>query len=384
MNYTAIDYHKKNSFVSTCNEQGERIAEAKIRGNEPSVFAHYFARLGADPGKVVVEACWNWSWLYDVLSQLEEVQEVVLAHPYKTRVIAEAQIKSDKLDARMLSQLLRGNLIARAHAPSKQTRERRFVLRQRMFWVRLRTMVRNRVHALLARQHGLTLPQRSDLFGAGGMKFLRTLKLEGTEGKLLSQDLEVLAQLELQIKQSEKEIRKQMGHEPEVKRLQSIPGVGILLGAVIAAEFDGAERFQSNTKLWSYCGLAPSTRSSDGHTWHGPLLFQCNKWLRWAFIEASWVAIQHSSYFAQIYQRQLTKGKNANKAIVVVARRLCEIAWKVLREQRSFSAQPPARQLNAFSRSPSRHSGGAYSCRQYRLAPSLSIGDRESNPLPCG
>lgn len=383
MNYSAIDYHKKNSFVSTCNEQGERVAEAKIHGNDPSAFAQYFARLGEAPGKVVLEACWNWSWLHDVLSELEAVEEVVLAHPYKTRVIAEAQIKSDKLDARILSQLLRTKLIARAHAPSKQTRQRRFLLRQRMFWVRLRTMVRNRVHALLARQHGLTLPQRADLFGAGGMKFLRALKLDATEGKLLTQDLEVLAQLEAQIKESEKEIRKEMGEAPEVERLQSIPGVGVLLSAVIAAEFDGAERFQSNTKLWSYCGLAPSTRSSDRHTWHGPLLFQCNKWLRWAFIEASWIAIQHSSYFAQIYQRQLAKGKIANKAIVVVARRLCEIAWKVLREQRSFSAQPPVRQPNSFSRSPSGHSGGAY-CKQYRLAPSLSIGDRESNPLPCG
>ena len=383
MNYSAIDYHKKNSFISTCNEQGERIAEAKICGNDPSAFARYFARLGEGPGKVVVEACWNWSWLHDVLSELEPIEEVVLAHPYKTRVIAEAQIKSDKLDARILSQLLRTKLIARAHVPSKQTRQRRLLLRQRMFWVRLRTMVRNRVHALLARQHGLTLPQRADLFGSGGMKFLRSVQLEGSEAKLLGQDLEVLEQLELQIKQSEKEIRRQMGQEPEVERLQSIPGVGILLSAVIAAEFDGAERFQSNTKLWAYCGLAPSTRSSDSHTWHGPLLLRCNKWLRWAFIEAAWIAIQHSAYFAAIYQRQLTRGKIPNKAIVVVARRLCEIAWKVLREKRSFSAQPPPRQANPFSRSPSRHSGGAY-CKQYRLAPSLSIGDRESNPLPCG
>jgi hypothetical protein len=92
MNYSAIDYHKKNSFISTCNEQGERIAEAKICGNDPSAFARYFARLGEGPGKVVVEACWNWSWLHDVLSELEPIEEIVLAHPYKTRVIAEALI----------------------------------------------------------------------------------------------------------------------------------------------------------------------------------------------------------------------------------------------------------------------------------------------------
>jgi len=343
MNYSAIDYHKKNSFVSTVNEQGQRVAEAKIKGNEPAAFAQFFAGLGGEPTKVVVEACWNWGWLYDVLEQIEEVEEVVLAHPYKTRVIAEAQVKSDKLDARILSQLLRGNLIARAHAPSWPTRQRRFLLRQRMFWVRVRTMVRNRVHALLARQHGLELPHRQDLFGSGGMKFLRSLTLSGIDGALLSQNLQMFEQLEVQIKASEGEIARELGAEPEVERLQTIPGIGKLLGAVIAAEFDGAERFRTNKKLWGYCGLAPSTRSSDGHTWHGPLLGQCNKWLRWAFIEAAWVAIVHSGYFGAIYSRQIERGKIPNQAIVVVARRLCEIAWKLLREKRSFQAIAPSK-----------------------------------------
>lgn len=343
MNYSAIDYHKKNSFISVVNEQGQRVAEAKIRGNAPAAFAQFFARLGNEPTKVVVEACWNWGWLHDVLQEIEQVEEVVLAHPYKTRVIAEAQIKSDKLDARILSQLLRGNFIARAHAPSWQTRQRRYLLRQRMFWVRVRTMVRNRVHALLARQHDLELPQRKDLFGAGGMKFLRSLSLSGLDAVLLKQDLEVLQQLDLQVKSSEREVGQQMGAETEVQQLQSIPGIGKLLAAVIAAEFDGAERFSTNKKLWGYCGLAPSTRSSDRRTWHGPLLGQCNKWLRWAFIEAAWVAISNSGYFGAIYSRQLARGKIPNHAIVVVARRLCEIAWKVLRQKRSFQPSAPAK-----------------------------------------
>ena len=343
MYYSAVDYHKKNSFVSVVNEQGQRVAEAKIRGNAPAAFAQFFAGLGGEPTKVVMEACWNWGWLHDVLEQIEEVEEVVLAHPYKTRVIAEAQIKSDKLDARMLAQLLRGNLIARAHAPSGVTRQRRFMLRQRMFWVRVRTMVRNRVHALLARQHDLELPQRADLFGPGGMKFLRTLKLPGTDAALLSQDLEVLEQLDREIKCSEQQISTELGNDVEVQRLQSLPGVGKLLAAVMASELDGAERFATNIKLWGYCGLAPSTRSSDRRIWHGPLLGQCNKWLRWAFIEAAWIAINHSGYFGAIYSRQIQRGKIPNQAIIVVARRLCEIAWKLLREKRDFEPTAPTK-----------------------------------------
>ena len=94
---------------------------------------------------MVLEACWNWGRIYDVLSEIEQVEEVVLAHPLKTRLIAEAQIKTDSLDALALATLLRGNLIARAHVPSKATRARKELLRQRLYWARLRTRVRNRV-----------------------------------------------------------------------------------------------------------------------------------------------------------------------------------------------------------------------------------------------
>jgi transposase len=111
--------------------------------------------------KVVLEACWNWGRIYDLLSEIEQVEEVVLAHPLKTRLIADAQIKTDGLDAYALATLLRGDLIARAHVPAKPTRQRKEVLRQRLYWARLRTRIRNRIHALIDRQRELKMPQCS-------------------------------------------------------------------------------------------------------------------------------------------------------------------------------------------------------------------------------
>ena len=87
--------------------------------------------------------------VYDLLGQIDEVGEVMLAHPYKTRLIAEAQIKTDRIDAQALAKLLRGDLIAQSHAPGAATRARKHLLRQRLFWVRLRTMLRNRMRAIL-------------------------------------------------------------------------------------------------------------------------------------------------------------------------------------------------------------------------------------------
>jgi hypothetical protein len=64
------------------------------------------------PGRrVVFEACMNWHWLFEILEGAMPREDIVLANPFKTRIIAEAQIKTDKVDARVLADLLRGNLL---------------------------------------------------------------------------------------------------------------------------------------------------------------------------------------------------------------------------------------------------------------------------------
>jgi len=90
MNYVAIDLHKRYSVASALNEQGQRTREARIDGNSAAGFAQFFHGLGG-PSKVVIEATWNWGRIHDLLEGIEEVEEVVLAHPDKTRIIAEAR-----------------------------------------------------------------------------------------------------------------------------------------------------------------------------------------------------------------------------------------------------------------------------------------------------
>ena len=170
MNYVGVDIHKKYSVLCAVDERGRKLREARIEGNSGCGFAQFFASLEG-PSKAVVEACWNWGLVHDELEEIEQVEEVVLAHPYKTRLIADAQIKTDRLDAHALGTLLRGNLVARAHVPRGETRVRKNLLRQRLYWARLRTMLRNRIHALLDRQRGLELPQCSDIFGVRGLSF---------------------------------------------------------------------------------------------------------------------------------------------------------------------------------------------------------------------
>jgi transposase len=260
----------------------------------------------------------------------------VLAHPFKTRLIAEAQIKTDHLDALALATLLRGNLIAPAHVPNQATRARKEELRQRLYWARLRTRIRNRVHALIDRQSELQMPQCSDLFGRKGLIALSKLTVAEPDATLLREDLELLKLVDSQIKAQEVRIVEFNSNDEATLYLQSLPGMGKILAAVAAAEIDSIDRFSSAAKLSAYAGLLPTTHASGGKTYQGHLLKSRNKWLQWAFIEAAWVAVGCSSYFGGIYRAHRTHGKKANVAITIVARRMSRISFTLLKERRNF------------------------------------------------
>ena len=281
----------------------------------------------------------NWGWLHEILEGIPGIDRIVMANPLHVRLIAAAQIKTDKVDARKLAQLLRANLLPASHMPDRATRLRKEVLRQRTFWVRERTKVRNRIHRLLGRQHGLAMPQVTDLFGKKGRAALDKVVLASPDDLLLRQQLEVLDTLEAQIRELNRRIAADGKGDPAVVRLATIPGIGDTLGNVIASEIDGIGRFGGSEDLCAYAGVIPTTSSSGDKTWHGRLVPGCNKWLRWALVEASWVAVGCDPYFGGLYRHHRSRGKKANTAILIVARRMVQIIFRILTEERDFRPQ---------------------------------------------
>jgi len=100
-----LDVHKKYSYAAVVDGLGEIKEEVRIENTKQALEKFASKYQGA---KAVIEATSNYRFIYDVL---ENYMDVKLAHPYKTRVIAEARIKNDRLDAKMLAHLLRANLI---------------------------------------------------------------------------------------------------------------------------------------------------------------------------------------------------------------------------------------------------------------------------------
>jgi transposase len=340
MIYTGIDHHKRYSVACALDAQGRKLLEKRIDHNAPEAFAAFFQELG-EPSEAVIEACWNWGTLYDLLEATPGVAKVVLSHPAKNRIIADAQIKNDRVDAKALATLLRGDFVARVHVPAKHVREKKNTVRQRLWLARVRTMARNRIHTVLDRHPQIERPVFADAFCKQGKAWMKRVPLPEPDRQLLTEDLALHELLCEQVSALEARIETDHAENPAARRLRTLPGVGKVLGPVIALEIDGIGRFKTADKFCAYAGLVPTTYSSGGKTSHGRMLPFCNRWLKWAFIEAAWVSVGCSDYFGTFYKRHRARGKGANEAITITARRLAKIAWKLLAEERDYAKVPP-------------------------------------------
>jgi transposase len=334
MTYIGFDHHKKWTQAAAIDDQGKIIREMRVLNDSGSLKG--FLKGLAKPLKGVVEAGPTWGWIYDTLTELGV--KVIVANPSAVRAIAEAKIKTDKIDARMLASLLRVGLIPEVYVPSEEVRAQKMLWRERIWLVRMHVRLKNRIHRLLNHYH-IEVPEFSDLVGVAGRRFLEELKLPEPGNRILNTQLKLLQSYRLQIEEVQRwAVKASQGH-PNRAYLESLPGFGKVFAPIVALEIDDPKRFANPGKLASYCGLVPSLYSSGGKSWHGGIGKEGNHWLKWAFIEAAWAAIRSSAYFRLVYQR-LRQRKTAQVSIIACARRLCEIAYHLLKERRCYEERP--------------------------------------------
>lgn len=339
MIHVGIDYHKRSSHIVVMNDAGE----VHWDGDMPSC-RESFETLRAllppgEPVQSALEAGPNWGVPFDILEELGLGPK--LSNPLKTKLIGESFIKTDKIDATAIAQMLRAGMLPLVHVPSKEVRAQKNLLRQRSWLVGLQTALKNRIHALVDRNH-VKPPEMTDLFGSRGRAWLNALHLPAPDNDLLKSDLQLLDTVRGHIRETAKWIEDALQENPDIAILESLPGVGKLLAALIALEIDRVERFLTPEKLCSYSGLAPSTFKTGGRgakTFHGGLIPTCNHHLRYAFIEAAWTAARVSPYYSAYYRR-MRYSKGAGDAIPAVARKLCMVAWHCLKKRRLYQERP--------------------------------------------
>jgi transposase len=183
-----------------------------------------------------------------------------LVHPSRCKAIASARLKNDKADAAILAQLLRADLLPEAWIAPPAVRQLRALLRHRVALVRLRTRLRNRIHAIVA-DYGHDRPGGGYWTGPG-RAWLASLEPPAVSRELAGDDLGLIGALQGRIDRLDGEIRQRARSGPRVRLLTQLPGVGPFTALVILAEAGDISRFASAHRLASWAGLTPTVRAA--------------------------------------------------------------------------------------------------------------------------
>jgi transposase len=254
----------------------------------------------------------------------------------KTKAIASAKIKSDKVDARILAHLLRSNLIAESYVPEKPLREIRALVRHRVAIVKIRTMVKNQVHAIIDK-HGFSC-EYSDMFGKRGMEWLRNLQLTSLDRLILDNHLAHLESLNQQTERVDEKIHSKACEDEDVKLLLSLTGVDVYTALLIRSEIGNINRFPDYKKLVSWAGLAPSLHQSGNVEYHGHITKQGSRMLRWIMVEAARVAVTHDERMRSFHDR-VKHRRGDQKAIIAVANKMLKITWFMLTRREPYESR---------------------------------------------
>jgi transposase len=331
--YVGIDVHRKRSQVAVIDAGGGVLANRNVpNGVEPILGVIG----GLPPGTpAAFEAAFGWGWLVELLEDYGFAPHLV--HPLQCKAIASARLKNDKVDAAILAQLLRADLLPEAWIAPPQVRQLRALLRHRAQLVRLRTLLRNRIHAIVA-DHGHDRP--SGCWTGPGRAWLASLELPAASRQVIGDDLALIDALEPVIGRLDWQVHQRARTDPRVKVLTQLPGVGPFTALVILAEIGEVSRFGSARKLAAWAGLTPTVRGSDRTIRHGHISKQGSAWVRWVLCEAAQTA-KRSPQFAASYQA-IAKRRGRKIATTAIARKLLTRAWHLLTDAERQAPGPTA------------------------------------------
>ncbi|MBI5122859.1 IS110 family transposase [Candidatus Roizmanbacteria bacterium] len=334
--YIGVDLHKKSIYVTVMKPNGEIARQTEIE-NKGETIKSFFTKY-ADGSKIAVESTMNWIPFYERLESLG--CSVSLSNPLMTKAIAAARIKNDKVDSRILADLLRTNLLPMSYIQTQPIRDVKEIVRERYSYVQMRTKVKNNIHSILFKA-GVE-GQPDNLFTKKGRKFLTELEIRNIYRQELNRYLETLTFLDERISGIENTVRKLAQNDYDCKILITIPGIGYYSALMIKSEIGDIERFPSAKKLCAYAGLIPSTYASADKIRTGRITKRGSKWLRKTLVDSITSGSRKTHKLSTFY-RKLKKNKGTGKAKVATARKLCSIIFAMLKDKQPYREFVPTK-----------------------------------------
>ncbi len=328
--YVGLDVHKRVVEVCIVDAAGKVVLRERFALNRRTLEL-FATKILRPTDHVAFEATTNCWAVADVLRP--HVAKLVVSNPLTTKAIAQAKVKTDKVDAYVLAQLLRCDFLPEVWQPDEATRRLRELTGRRSALVGQRTMMRNRIHSVLAMR--LIEVSRKKLFDVEGLEWLKTVELDPQGRMLIDSDLRQLEFLQKEIAALDLELAQQGHAREDVKLLMTLPGVDVGTALALLAAWGDYRRFPDGDHAASYFGLAPCTKQSAEHCYHGPITKRGNSHARWMLIEAAQHLDKHPGPLGHFFRR-LMKRKCRNVAVVAAARKLAMIAWLMLKSNEPY------------------------------------------------
>ena len=329
--FVGLDVHRKSVTATAFDAAGSRVSQERFGASDVELIDY----LDRPPGRkhVVLEACTLWEHFYDAARATGV--SVVLSNPYRTRLIAEASLKTDKLDSEALATLLRLNSVPESYAPPPEVRALRNLVRERVFYRRKAASIKNHIYSVLLRR-GIEYEDRV-LNLRRKREVLRDLHLEE-----VVRGLEALTPLEATCHQLDRAIHDAWSGSEEAQLLSTIPGVGEIISLALVSFLCPIERFSTVDKLSSYVGLAPSTHQSGESEYHGHLKRDSVALLRWLLIEGAWLH-RHRVPRGTVAKvaRRVSRRRGKGKGAVAGAHALLKVIFAMLKNREPFRTDAP-------------------------------------------
>ncbi len=325
-----MDLHSNNIMVGIVDKEGQRLAQQKLPCELKRIL-EFLAPFQARLQRLAVESTYNWYWLVDGLQAAG--YPVVLANPAKITQYSGLKHADDRSDAFFLAELLRLGILPTGCVYDAELRPVRDLLRRRMSLVHQRTALMLSFKSLFTRTTGeqmslsrlkaMAVKEAQDLYEHPANQLIAGLQLQHIE------------QLGASIKRLEKAVLSVARELPCYPRLQTLPGVGIILGLTITLEIGDIKRFAGPGQFASYCRTVAAECTSNGKV-KGENNRKCgNRYLAWAFVEAANFARRYDEPCRQWYERKAARTSNviATKAL---ACKLAKAAWYVAGEETDY------------------------------------------------
>jgi transposase len=320
--YCGLDVHKESTYATVINVFGEVQTQKKMKNEEILDFLEPYPSL-----RVAMEASTYIAPLHRQLKQ--KGIDITVSNPRKTKMIAESRTKNDKVDSKVLAELLRLNALPESYMPPPDIAELREKVRRRAFLVRQVSKLKVKIRDVLAYE-GIKPPTGYGLFTRKGVDWLNGLGLDSVDCYL-----RLMKPFQVEVLGMSRELRALARGDADVRLLETIPGIGYYIALLIKAEVGDIRRFKTGDHLASYGGLVPSSKSSGDVQRHGRITREGSSWLRWAMVEAAMVHVRYDTSVTRMYHR-VAERRGKKKALIGVGRELLVICYSVLKNQRPY------------------------------------------------